>query len=60
MSEKEFGKSGSSVSDTGSLDLDIDEGDLALEELNDKIKSELKIIGKKISWNKIGARLENN
>jgi hypothetical protein len=49
-SEKEFGKSGSSVSDDGNIDLDFNEADLALEEISDKVKSELKIIGKKYEF----------
>ena len=48
-SEEEFGKSGSKVSDTG-IDLDFDESDIALEEISDKVKSELKIIGKKYEF----------
>lgn len=43
-SEKSFGKSRSNVSDVD-FDLDFDEADLALEEVSDKIKEELKLIG---------------
>jgi hypothetical protein len=50
ISEKKFGKSSTEVSDSGELHLDFNEGDIALEELNDKIKSELKIIGKKYEF----------
>lgn len=49
-SEKDFGKSGTEISDDGELDLDFDEDDLALEEINDKIKSELDFIGKKYEF----------
>jgi hypothetical protein len=49
-SEKEFGKSGTTISDGGDLDLDFDEADLALEEINDKVKSELDIIGKEYEF----------
>lgn len=48
-SEKSFGKSHSSVSDDG-LDLDFDETDIALEEVSDKIKKELKLIGKEYEF----------
>ena len=48
-SEKEFGKSGSKVSDTG-IDLDFDESDIALEEISDKVKSGLNVIGKKYEF----------
>lgn len=49
-SENELGKSGSIISDDGDLNLDFDEADLALEEINDKIKSELDIIGKEYEF----------
>jgi hypothetical protein len=49
-SENEFGKSGSIISDDGDLILDFDETDLALEEINAKIKSELDIIGKEYEF----------
>jgi hypothetical protein len=49
-SENQFGKSGTTISDSGDFNLDFDEADLALEEINDKIKSELKIIGKKYEF----------
>jgi hypothetical protein len=41
-SEKKTGKSNSSVSDTG-LDLDIDEGELSLLELSEKVKSTIEL-----------------
>ena len=49
-SEKSFGKSDSVISDTGDIDLDFDEADLALDEINDKIKSELKLVGKEYEF----------
>ena len=49
-SEKEFGKSGTTISDDGDLDLDFDEVDLALEEINDKVKAELDVIGKEYEF----------
>jgi len=50
-SEKNLNKSGSSVSDKG-LNLDIDEYELHVDDLNDKLKSELlkKYIGKKFEF----------
>jgi hypothetical protein len=48
-SEDKFGKSNSSISDDG-LNLDFNEGDLALEEISDKIKQELKLIGKEYEF----------
>jgi hypothetical protein len=48
-SDKSSGMSDSTISDSG-LDLDFDEGDLALEEINDKIKSELKSVGKEYEF----------
>ncbi len=50
MSDKEFGKSDSSISDTGDLNIEIDEVDLELEVLCDKIKKELNIIGKEFEF----------
>lgn len=49
-SEKEFGKSGSKISDDGEVFLDFDESDIALEEINDKIKKEFDFIGKKYEF----------
>lgn len=42
-SEKETGKSDSSISDTGELKLDINEGEFALSELSEKVKSALQL-----------------
>ncbi len=42
ISEKEKGKSHSTIGEEG-FELDFDEGDLALDELNDKLKSQLPI-----------------
>lgn len=49
ISEEKFGKSNSSISDDG-LNLDFNEGDLALEEISDKIKQELKLISKEYEF----------
>ena len=43
LSERETGKSGSSISDTGDLNLDIDEGELALWEFSEKVKSAIQL-----------------
>lgn len=43
LSEKETGKSGSSISDTGDLNLDIDEGEFALSEFSEKVKSAIQL-----------------
>ena len=48
-SEKSFGMSDSTVSDSG-FDLDFDEFDLEIEEISDKIKSELKVVGKEYEF----------
>lgn len=49
-SEGSLGKTGTSVSDTGDINLDFDEGDLAIEEINDKVKSRLDIVGKEYEF----------
>jgi hypothetical protein len=49
-SEKEFGKSNTGISDSGELSMDFNEGDVALDELGEKVKSELKIIGQKYEF----------
>lgn len=43
LSEKETGKSGSSISDDGELNLDIDEGEFELSEFSEKVKSALQL-----------------
>lgn len=48
-SEESFGKSGSSISDT-EINFDFDDLDLELVEISDKIKSELKVIGKEYEF----------
>lgn len=42
-SEREFGKSISSVSNTGDLNLEIDESEIALLDFSEKVKSELEL-----------------
>lgn len=49
-SEKSFGKSDSIISSDGDLNLDFDEADLAIEEINDKVKKELDIVGKEYEF----------
>jgi frataxin-like iron-binding protein CyaY len=49
-SEKSSGKSNSIISNTGDINLDFDELDLAIEEMTDKIKSELKVVGKEYKF----------
>ena len=48
-SEKSFGVSDSTVSDSG-LELDFDEAELEIQEISDKIKSELKVVGKEYEF----------
>lgn len=42
-SEREFGKSSSSISNTGDLNLEIDESEIALLDFSEKVKSELEL-----------------
>lgn len=49
-SEESLNKSDSTVSSDGKINLDFDESDLALSELNHKVKDELNIIGKEFEF----------